>query len=420
MSANRPDHLLPAPLKSAPLPEVTNHTPWPSQYFQHVDPRGEIFHVMVCRTSYSLRGMDFDGSATPRPHLLAFEDQLPLCEADVFCDGANTSSALQESDFAPYKPRCDVLLINAQAHAPEGHPARRWPVGLNVGSALQKLLQACGPRALQRSVTTLGTWRLGEPDAVTSVPLVYERAFGGPSLLQAQERLEALAADSAEPPERRQQAQDALIQIPKPYLPNPIGCGRDTQTWLKVMLRLEALTGTKIADAQPLAPQIEELNRPYAGEDDYPVLGFGPVGRWWQPRLKLAGTHDEAWKASQWPKSPQDHDYRYWNCAPEDQQIDYPQGGELVSLLNLTPRGGVVRFELPRQDLQLLVRLHVGALMFAPMNIDTVIVDVGNATLSVVRRALISARTEVRALELGTWPKGTAMELPAAPEEAHG
>ena len=419
MPANRPDHLLPSPLEAAPLPEVTNHTPWPSQYFQHVDPRGEIFHVMVSRTSYSLRGMDFDGGAVPSPRLLDFEEQVPLCEADAFCAGVNTSSVLQESDFAPYKPRCDVLVVNAHAHAPEGRPAARWPVGLSIGTALQKVLQVCGPRPFARSVTTLGGWRLGEPEAATSVPLVYERAFGGPSLLQVQEQLQALAADSMEPPQRRQEAQDLLVQIPKPYLPNPIGCGRDTQTWLKLMLGLEALTGTPAADTQPLAPQIEELNRPYAGEDDYPVLGFGPVGRWWQPRLQRAGTHDDAWKQTQWPKSPQDHDYRYWNCAPEDQQIDYPQGGEPISLLNLTPRGGIVRFELPRQDLQLLVRLHVGALMFAPMNIDTVIVDVGNATLGVVRRALVSARTEVRALELGTWPRGTAMELPDR-EARHG
>jgi len=149
------------------------------------------------------------------------------------------------------------------------------------------------------------------------------------------------------------------------------------------------------------------------------VLGLGPIGRWWQPRLQLAGTHDEAWRQTQWPKSPQDHDYRYWCCAPADQQIDYPQGGEAISLLNLTPQGGIVRFALPRQDLQLLVRLHVGVLMFAPMHIDTIVIDLANATLSMVRRALVSARTEVRALELGTWPKGTAMQLP--PKEAgHG
>jgi hypothetical protein len=125
----------------------------------------------------------------------------------------------------------------------------------------------------------------------------------------------------------------------------------------------------------------------------------------------LAGTHDEIWKATQWPKSPKNHDYRYWNCAPEDQQINYPLGGEEIVLINLTPAGSPVRFRLPKQDLQLLVRLQVGAMMFAPMNIDTVIIDFSNSTLSIVRRALISAKADVRQLELGTWPQGTSMEL---------
>lgn len=40
---NRPTLVLPSRLQPSPLPEVINHTPWPAQYFQHVDPRGECF-----------------------------------------------------------------------------------------------------------------------------------------------------------------------------------------------------------------------------------------------------------------------------------------------------------------------------------------------------------------------------------------
>src|SRR2546429_5215357 len=49
--------------------------------------------------------------------------------------------------------------------------------------------------------------------------------------------------------------------------------------------------------------------------------------------------------------------------------IDYPQGGEEVMLLNLIPADkyqGIFRFKLPTQELQLLVRLNVGVVMFAP------------------------------------------------------
>ena len=63
---NGPDNLLPSPIEAAPLPEVINHTPWPSQYFQHVDPQGEIFHVMVTRMSYALMGMATTAELTRR------------------------------------------------------------------------------------------------------------------------------------------------------------------------------------------------------------------------------------------------------------------------------------------------------------------------------------------------------------------
>ena len=162
------------------------------------------------------------------------------------------------------------------------------------------------------------------------------------------------------------------------------------------------------------APQIEAYGQPWRrqeGAGDYPVVGVGPVGRWWQPRRKLAGTHDAAWKATQWPKSPKDHNYAYWNCAPKDQQIPFPQGGEEVVLVNLTPVGSPVRFALPTQDLRLLVRLNAGPMLFAPMNIDTVVIDFASGTLSLVRRALVAARADVRHLELGTWPAGTGPDL---------
>ena len=75
---------------------------------------------------------------------------------------------------------------------------------------------------------------------------------------------------------------------------------------------------------------------------------------------------------------------------------------------------GSLWFKLPKQDLKLLVRLEVGAMLFAPMKIDTVIVDLEAMTLVIVRRAQIGAPAEVRQLELGTWPDGTRMETTAA------
>lgn len=420
-----PSHALPSPIDAASVPEVINHTQWPSQYFQHVDPHGDIFHVMVSRTSYSMLDLE-PTEAGMVPRLLPPQEQPPLCQADQFLGEANETSTVQESDFAPYKPKCDVLLVNATAHSPTGQPMQRWPVGFRFGS-IEKRFHVTGPRGYTRSITTLGTLQLTEPEPAKHVPLRYELAFGGPNLIRQERSLQACADGEVGTltDQQRAQARKAHGDLPPFFSANPIGCGRMPDALLDAEAALATFLagGAAQADANVLrpAPQIEAFEMPYNGQSDYPVVGVGPIGRWWTPRVSLAGTHDENWKKTQWPKSPRDHDYRYWNCAPDDQQIDYPQGGEEVVLVHFTSatrHSGPYRFLLPRQDLQLLVRLHVGVLMFAPMNIDTVILDMGTGILSIVRRAVVSAKTGVRQLELGTWPAGTGVQLDEAMQQA--
>lgn len=388
---HRPDNILPSPVSAAPLPEVVNHTPWPAQYFQHVDPHGTGFHVMVCRISYALDDAG-DGSEPP---LLPPHDQLPLVEADQFMGEPGLSSTLEESDFAPYKPRCDVLLANAVAHAPEGRPLARWAVGFGFGEHLRKALTVTGPRPWLGS-----SW--GTPAADTEVPLSYERAAGGPAMLADRLALEQLIDDATTDLPTRRAAQDYLRGWPEHDPRNPIGCGILQGSDATAVQRARSLLGR--APLEPLAPQLATFDSRPEDPLSAAVPGFGPIGRWWQPRRARAGTHDDHWKATQWPRSPLDHDYRYWNCAPDDQQVPYPQGGEMLTLINLAPGGGTARFTLPRQELRLLVRLRAGPMVFAPMNIDTVIVDLASARLSVVRRALVGAAADVRKLELGTWP----------------
>ena len=186
------------------------------------------------------------------------------------------------------------------------------------------------------------------------------------------------------------------------------------------------------------APQIEAYENPFTqahaekaaisaasnlnnanAESVYPVVGLGAVGRWWLPRRTKAGSYDDIWKQTRWPKLPKDFDFGYWNAAPEDQQFDYPSGGEKIMLVNLidpekTPDGsGSLWFKLPKQELKLLVRLEIGAMLFAPMNIDTVVVDLEAMQLTLVRRTQVSAKADVRQLELGTWPDDTKMETSA-------
>jgi hypothetical protein len=411
----RIDSTVAAPFKAAPLPEVMNHTPWPSQNFQHIDPQGDIYHVVVTRVTYSLVGMDYSTEELPTPQAVPPEQQGELITEDQYQGQLNYSSVIQESDFAPYKPLCDIILANAVAYAPQGQPSQRWIAGFKFGDVFTKKLQVTGPRHYKQGLTG---WRLSQPELALSVPLCYELAYGGPNVVPVHDLAQTDEEDA---------------KLPAYYAPNPIGTGRlggrDTKAWLEQQCSLfEAAQKDKDLKSHPQtqilpyalneqghyrAPQIEAFEEVFDGQTDYPIVGVGPVARWWLPRRKYAGTHDERWKQTQWPKSPLDHDYRYWNCAPEDQQIAYPQGGEEIALVNLMPsqatplasqatQGSLIRFRLPSEQLQVLVRLQAGPMLMMPMQIDTVVIDFASASLSTTARLLIPADLEVRKLQIGT------------------
>jgi hypothetical protein len=57
-------------------------------------------------------------------------------------------------------------------------------------------------------------------------------------------------------------------------------------------------------------------------------------------------TYDKKWLDNVFPFLPSDFDDRYYQDAPEDQQIDYLRDGEEVVLFNLT-RQGITTFKVP-------------------------------------------------------------------------
>jgi len=247
---NFPEMVLPSPVPSARLAEFRNLTPFPALCFQSVDPADQVFHVVVLRLTYSLRRVNRLGS------VILSDEQTPLATSDTYECEPNTSSLRWESDLAPYKPLCDVLLTGATAHSPGGLPQVRWPVGLEVGG-WRKSLVACGSRDLVWHGGKLVP--LGEPEPVAHVPMQYERAFGG----------EVHFPEEVKPAERQ------IWQVDER---NPLGCGFVTDEWLD-----------KTRSPTRAAPQIEWPDRPFSGQRDYEPAGFGAVGRSWLPRRRLAG-----------------------------------------------------------------------------------------------------------------------------------
>src|SRR5262245_43012587 len=270
--------------------------------------------------AYTL-GMDVDGRErvvvivkgtfvipdTPAPARLA-ETQLPLAMADEFTGEPATSATLYESDFAPGKPRCDVLL-NGHAYAPAGRKARTVRVTLRLGS-LAKSFDVVGKRVWKKSF--LGV-RPSAPEPFARLPISYEGASGG------------VAVSSRDP---------AKVSA---YAKNPVGVG------FYPLRRGKNLIGR----ALPVTQQIGKPVRKRSGK--YQPMSFGLIGRTFEERLAHGGTYDQKWADDTFPFLPADFNPLYFQCAPRDQQVDYPAGGEWVELVNLTPNN-FVRFQLPRID----------------------------------------------------------------------
>ena len=118
------------------------------------------------------------------------------------------------------------------------------------------------------------------------------------------------------------------------YLPNPVGRG-----WHKHLKN-------DWVDGKPL-PNTEELGRPVSfPSDKYQPMAFGPLGRGWPQRARYAGTYDQQWLDDVFPFLPPDFDERYYQAAPEDQQMPLPKGPMEVVLSGFTA-DGVRQFMLP-------------------------------------------------------------------------
>src|SRR5262249_14511661 len=116
--------------------------------------------TVVCKATFSLR-------LTVSP--LA-EVQEPAHESEGYWNNNRARSIYVPSDIVPFKPRADVLLVG-KAFSPE--PASRVTARL-VGAAIDKRIDV----HRDRSWTADG--KLVQAPEFMSMPLLYERAAGGP------------------------------------------------------------------------------------------------------------------------------------------------------------------------------------------------------------------------------------------------
>jgi len=280
--------------------ELINETRMVAAYNMGLEPSGRELLVVVIKGTFVL--------PKPGEQLRLHEEQLPLVMADTFTGEPGFSAPVCEVDFAPRKPFCDVLLVGS-ARAPEGRPVTRMQVGLRVGP-MTKTCQVVGNRVWQAGLGGIG---VSAPLAFTQMPISYDVAFGG---------VDRNSDDVAE--------HDA-------YLPNPVGRG-----WHKHLK-------TAWVDGRPL-PNTEEPGKAVSSPTaKYKPIAFGPLGRGWPERARYAGTYDQQWLDHVCPFLPDDFDERYYQAAPEDQQVPLPKGPMEVVLSGFT-HDGSRQFVLPHFD----------------------------------------------------------------------
>ncbi len=262
-----------------------------------LDKTGREHLVVVVKATYRIPA----NGKTPRPIV----PPQPLATSDIFAGEAGLSAPLYEADFVRHKSKCDVLF-NASAHTPGERLIEELGVAVRVGD-MRKTLRVTGDRQWGKSLLTSAS----RPRPFATMPLHYGRAFGGTRQYRHGEQI-----------------------LTEAFHLNLIGTGYNKRA--------------SLADGLAL-PNLEALDTPVTRPDgEYAPVALSAVARNWLPRRRLAGTYDEHWQKEIFPFLPADFDERYFQCAPPDQQIDYPRGGEQVVLINLMKKREEVHFKLPK------------------------------------------------------------------------
>jgi hypothetical protein len=322
--------------------EHDNQTPFAADHSWVRDRSGAEVWLVAVKATFLIRP---DGST------VIASEQVPVLQAPQFRDDPNKSSLLYDSDMYFTKPTTDVLL-NGCAYAPGGQPTKRVDVTMRVGDVC-KTLRVTGDRAYQDGFVGVSP---GPVQPFTRMPITYERAYGGRE------------PDPPANPER-----------PQFEARNPVGTGF-------------------APNSRKLAPNIEYPGRSQGNKP----AGLGPIPAHWQPRVKYAGTYDEAWRNERLPLYAEDLDDRFFLCSPEDQQArEYLRGGEPVKLENLTS-DGTLGFTLPRVALGFATEFSTGEIVLHRAKLHTVILEPDIPRLLMVWHTHLPCHPKVLKLERTT------------------
>jgi hypothetical protein len=313
---------------------LDNQTPYAAERTWVRDKHGAHHWLVAVRATF-----EFDAQGGLR---LADEQAPPLRTAVYFAEPGQ-SSVRYDADLAGIKPATDLTVLGS-AYAPHGRPATKVLVGLRL-EKLTKSVEVFGDRVY--TGTSLSDVSRAAPFVHKRVQ--YEAAYGG--------------ADTSAP-DPTKHVRDGR---------NPVGLG------------------VYAAPSARVGKPAHTIEYPGMDPANAGPAGLGPLASYWMPRLRYAGTYDAGWQQTKKPLLPDDYDERFTLCAPPDQQLGkHLRGGELLELLNFTPRG-VLRLTLPKIYLTFCTRFgtrteeHRGRLV-------SVIVEPDESQLAMVWQTALKVR----------------------------
>lgn len=319
-----------------------NNTPYPATAVILPDAAGMDCLIPIVKASFSLE---------LRPKIV--QHSLDWLHSDRHYGDPDASSLQYPADYMLLKPATDII-VQGLALAPDDLPVQSMDVSVRVGDVYKR-------------VTVLGDryWRSDQittPEPFVSMPIVYERAFGG----------------------RVVDDEGALLAINEH---NPVGVGMAA-----------SYVGAAIADDIPL-PNLEDPDHPIRSRSDRPLpAALGAVPANWEPRLSLAGTYDQNWLRARAPWLPDDFNPCWLNCGSRGLVCgSHLTGGEPLVVTGMHPQGEI-NAVLPEVSLRAIVSMGKARHVW-PLFIDTVVLEPNELRITLTLRGQIPLGRHIMQLD---------------------